>query len=242
MKTLSSLIVPVLLLLMAETGLQARPGYLKARERTHTVRVDGGLSWVFGSGFDKMEGARANATQPFVGVGALFNFSPRHRVGLDYSYSRMVREQTGALTTLPGGSVEGDVYKDLTTHLNSLSLTGEYELLSLLNREILQNRLALYAGTGVGFLLGMGNIYTIGVKNDVKPDGSGNTIHVTGHNDDHGYLAPFIPLTLSLEYSILPRLSASLGAGYRIFLIDKKVHIPQGQLYLSVGLRYHLSN
>lgn len=123
MKNLSSLIVPVLLLLMAETGLQARPGYLKARERTHTVRVDGGLSWVFGSGFDKMEGARANATQPFVGVGALFNFSPRHRVGLDYSYSRMVREQTGALTTLPGGSVEGDVYKDLTTHLNSLSLT-----------------------------------------------------------------------------------------------------------------------
>lgn len=142
MKNLSSLIVPVLLLLMAETGLQARPGYLKARERTHTVRVDGGLSWVYGSGFDKMEGTRANATQPFVGVGALFNFSPRHRVGLDYSYSRMVREQTGALTTLPGGSVEGDVYKDLTTHLNSLSLTGEYELLSLLNREILQNRLA----------------------------------------------------------------------------------------------------
>ena len=140
MKNLSSLIVPVLLLLMAETGLQARPGYLKARERTHTVRVDGGLSWVFGSGFDKMEGARANATQPFVGVGALFNFSPRHRVGLDYSYSRMVRKQTGALTTLPGGSVEGDVYKDLTTHLNSLSLTGEYELLSLLRS--LEGRLA----------------------------------------------------------------------------------------------------
>jgi hypothetical protein len=241
MKSLSSLILPVLLLVQAETGLQARPGYPQARTRTHSIRTDIGLSWAFGPGFDKMGNTRANATQPYFSVGGLYNYSPQHRIGVDYSYSRMVREQTGELTALPGGSVEGDVYKDLKTQLNSLSVTGEYELLSLLDQEILCGRLALYAGTGLGFLLGTGKTYTIGIKNEVKADGTGNYIHVTGHNEGHGYLRPFIPLTLSLEYAFLPRWSASLGTGYRFILAGKNPLIPKGQLYLSVGLRYHLS-
>ena len=234
MKSLSSLILPALVLIMAQTGLQAQPAYSEARTGSLAIRLDGGTSWVFGSAFDNQTSVRAKEIQPLAGAGLMFNFSPYFRAGLDYSYSRMVREQTGTLSTLPDGSVEGDVYKDLKTHLHAAALTGEFNLLG-------GSRFGIYAGTGAGLLMGMGNTYTIGIQNQLLPGGKGNTVHVTGHNEGHNYYAPFIPVTLSLEFAFLPQVSLSLGGGYRFIIAGDNTFAPKNQAYATLGLRFNLS-
>ena len=234
MKSLSSLIVTVLLLFAAQTGLQAQPAYSDARTGTLAIRLDGGIALASGSAFDNLGPTRAREIQPMAGAGLMFNFSPRFRAGLDYSYSRLVREQTGTLATLPDGSVEGDVYKDLKTHLHAVALTGEFNLLG-------SSRLGLYVGTGAGLLIGDGNTYTIAISNELLPGGAGNTVHVTGHNEGHRYYAPFIPVTLSLEFAFLPQVSLSLGGGYRFIFPGDDAFAPKGQACATLGLRFNLS-
>lgn len=234
MKILSSIITAALLLIAAQTGLHAQSSYDEARAGTLAIRLEAGSAWAFGSAFDKLDQTRAKAVQPIAGAGLLFNFSPRFRAGLDYSYSRLVREQTGALATLPDGSVEGDVYKDLKTHLHTAALTGEFNLLG-------SGRLGIYVGTGAGCMVGNGNTYTIGIKNQLLPGGTGNTVHVTGHNEGHRYYVPFVPVTLSVEFAFLPQVSLSLGSGYRFVFAGNDAYAPKSQAYATLGLRFNLS-
>lgn len=234
MKSLYSIIAAALVLFMAQNGLQAQSAFNEARTGTLAVRLDGGSAWAFGSAFDKPGSTKAKEIQPFAGAGLLFNFTPRFRAGLDYSFSRLIREQTGDLVTLPDGSAEGEVYKDLKTHLHTAALTGEFNLLG-------GKRLGLYLGTGAGCLIGDGNTYTIGIKNQLLPGGAGNTVHVTGHNEGHRYYAPFVPVTLSLEFAFLPQVSLSLGGGYRFVFAGSDGYAPKGQAYAALGLRFNLS-
>lgn len=238
MKSISSVIVSVVVLIMAQTGLQAQSVYNKARTGSVAVRLDGGVSWAMGSAFDNAESTRAKEIQPMGGAGIMYNFGPRFRLGLDYSYSRMIREQTGTLSTLPDGGVEGDVYKDLKTHLHTAALTGEF---NLLGSEAAGGRLSLYAGAGAGCLIGSGNTYTIGIRNEIKPGGTGNTVRVTGHNEGHNYVAPFVPLSLSLEFAFLPQVSLSVGGGYRFIFAGNSDFAPGSQAFATLGLRFNLS-
>ena len=234
MKRLFAPIVTALVLTLTQTGLQAQSAYSEARTCTLAIRLDGGTAWATGSAFDNLAQVRAKETQPLAGAGLMFNFSPRFRAGLDYSYSRLVREQTGTLTTLPDGSVEGDVYKDLKTHLHTAALTGEFNLLG-------GRRAGVYIGTGAGCLLGDGNTYTVGITNQLLPGGAGNTVHVTGHNEGHRYCVPFVPVTLSLEFAFLPQVSLSLGGGYRFVFAGEDAYAPKNQAYATLGLRFNLS-
>ena len=115
----------LLLLLSLPTAIWA--------QGTLGLRLDGGVSLMGGGG---PEGARGNATtitQPQIGAGLFYNFSPIFRLGLDYSYTRMLREQTNAsLESQPDGSVQGNVYYDFKTNFHGIALTGEMELLTLL--------------------------------------------------------------------------------------------------------------
>lgn len=199
------------------------------------VRLDGGVSYSLGGGLAGGSVNKRTAVQPQGGVGVYFSINPSFRAGLDYSYSRMVRSQVdGVLDQLPDGSVQGDVYSDLKTHFHGAAVSAEFNPLSV-------GPLSLYLGTGLGCLFGVGNTYTLGVSNMVKPDGTGNTIRVTGHNEGHRYVSPFIPLTLSLEYSFLPQVAVSLNGGYRIVFTLGNALSPKGQAYVQLGLRFNLS-
>jgi len=150
----------------------------------------------------------------------------------------MLREQTNAsLLPQPDGGVKGDVYSDFKTNFHGAGLTGELNLLGLDGRK---NPLSLYVGTGVTCLFAAGNSYTIGVSNTIKPDKTGNTVHVTGHNEGHRYVVPCIPAALSLEYVILPQVALRISGGYRFVLAGKQELSPKGQAFATVGLCFQL--
>ena len=231
MKKLFVAIMPALLLLLLPASLQAQD----AREGTLGIRLDGGLSWSLGGDFANSGKNALTTIQPQGVVGLYYNFSPRFRMGLDYGYTRMVREQTNStLKTLSDGSVEGEVYRDLKTHFHAAELTGEFNVLGA-------GPVSLYLGTGAGCQFALGNTYTIGVKNEVKPGGMGNSIHVTGHNVGHKYAAPYIPVTLSLEFALLPQVAVSVGGGYRLILAGKNEYSAKSQPFAALGLRFNLS-
>ena len=110
MKKLILAIMPALLLLLLPASIQAQD----AREGTLGIRLDGGLSWSLGGDFANSGNNALTLIQPQGVVGLFYNFSSRFRMGLDYGYTRMVREQTnGTMNALPGGGVAGEVYRNL---------------------------------------------------------------------------------------------------------------------------------
>lgn len=223
--------MPALLLLLLPASLQAQD----AREGTLGIRLDGGLSWSLGGDFANSVKNAPTATQPQGVAGLFYNFSSRFRLGLDYGYTRMIREQTnGTMNALPGGGVEGEVYRNLKNHFHAAELTGEFNLLG-------EGPLSFYLGAGAGCQFVVGNTYTIAVKNEVKPGGLGNSIHLTGHNVGHKYVAPYIPVTLSLEYALLPQVAVSMGGGYRLILAGKNGFSAKSQPFATLGLRFNLS-
>lgn len=216
----------VVLLLCLPTALWA--------QGTLDLRLDGGVSWMHGGGVEGTSAKAMTAVQPQAGAGITFNFTPVIRLGFDYSYTRMLREQTNAnLQSLPDGSVKGDVFRDFKTNFHGAALTGEVDLLGLKGGK---KPVSLYAGTGLACLFATGNSYSIGVSNTIKPDKTGNTVHVTGHNEGHSYVVPCIPLTLSLEYAFLPQVALRISGGYRLVLPGIQELSPKGQAYATVGL------
>lgn len=198
------------------------------------IRLEGGISYSLGDGMARESAGKPTAVQPQGSAGVYYNFGRRVRAGMDYSYTRMAREDVnGTLAQLPGGGVEGEVYRDRKTHFHGASLTGEFNVLPA-------GIVSLYLGTGAGCLFAQGKTYTIGVSNEVKPGGTGNLIHITGHNVGHNYAAPFIPLTLSLEFRFLPQVAVSLGGGYRFVLAGGRELAPKSQAYGTLGLRFNL--
>ena len=231
------MILSVLLLLPPASAWSQNP-YFSSRMRTIGVRLDGGVSMSFGSNFSNVSTNMPTAVQPLGSTGCYFNFNPRFRAGVDYNYTRMARQMLdGTLTPSSGGGVQGEIYRDLRTHFHGVALTAEYNALG----GLLGGVLSLYAGLGLGCQFAVGNTYSIGVKNDVKPDGTGNTISITGHNERQTFTAPFLPASLSLEYAILPQMSVSLGVGYRVVFAGKQEYSPDGQAFARVGLRFVIS-
>ena len=202
------------------------------------LRFEGGLSWMWGGGLEGAGPKTETAIQPQVCAGLFYSCNPAFRLGVEYSYTRMLREQTQAnLLSLPDGGVKGDVYRDLKTNFHTLGVTVEANLLGHRSRK---TPLSLYAGTGIGCLFAFGNTYTLGVSNSFKPDGSGNTVHVTGQNERHNYFVPCIPATLSLEYLLFPQVALRISSGYRFVLAGDQDLSPKGQVVATVGLCFQL--
>ena len=227
----------LLLLLSVPVAAQGQNAFLNSRTGTLGIRLDGGVSWSVGNVLPDESNVAVTALQPQGGAGLYYNFNPHFRAGLDYGYTRMMREQlNGTMDQMPDGGVQGTVYRDFKEHFHTVTLLGEYNLLGSSD-----GRLSLYAGAGAGCLFAHGNSYTIGVKKEVKPGGAGNKISVTGHNERNKSVRPFVPANLSLEYSFLPQVALSLNCGYRFILAPKRDTMPAGQLYGTLGLRFNLS-
>jgi outer membrane protein OmpA-like peptidoglycan-associated protein len=108
----------------------------------------------------------------------------------------------------------------------------------LLGRGNGPGRVGLWLGTGLGFLFSQGNTWNVSVSNAISVDKQ--TIRVGGHNEAHKYNAPFIPVTLSLEYAFLPQVALSIGGGYR-FVPGKTELAPRHQAYAKAGLVFNLT-
>ena len=229
-----SLLLVLLLFLPTAGGLRAQDPYRDASTGTVGLRLDGGASWAFGSSFENVGANQVNLLQPYAGAGLLINIKPWVRIGADYSYTRMIREQL--FSSLQ--PVTGDVYRDFKTRFHGASLTGEFDLVELFGRGKGPGRVGLWLGSGLGFLFTQGNTWNVSVSNEIGADKQ--IIRVGGHNVPHRYNAPFIPVTLSLEYAFLPQVALSIGGGYR-FLPGKTDLAPRHQVYAKAGLVFNLT-
>ena len=234
MKKKTSLLLVLLLLLTTAGGLRAQDPSRDARTGTVGLRLDGGASWAFGSSFENVGANQVNLLQPYAGAGLLINIKPWVRIGADYSYTRMIREQL--FTSLQPET--GNVYRDFKTRFHGASLTGEFDLVELLGRSKGPGRVGLWLGTGLGFLFSQGNTWNVSVSNEISADKQ--TIRIGGHNESLSYNAPFIPVTLSLEYAFLPQVALSIGGGYR-FVPGKQELAPRHQAYAKSGLVFNLT-
>ncbi len=230
MKKKTSLLLVFLLLLSTAGGLRAQDPYRDASTGTVGLRLDGGTSWAFGSSFENIGANQVNLLQPYAGACLLINIKPWVRIGADYSYTRMIREQL--FTSLQPET--GNVYRDFKTRFHGASLTGEFNLVELLG----PGRVGLWLGTGLGVLFSQGNTWNVSVSNEISADKQ--TIRIGGHNEPLGYNAPFIPVTLSLEYAFLPQVALSIGGGYR-FLPGKTDLAPRHQAFAKAGLVFNLT-
>ena len=234
MKKETLLLLVFLLLLPTAGGLRAQDPYRDASTGTVGLRLDGGASWAFGSSFENIGANQVNLLQPYAGAGLLINIKPWVRIGADYSYTRMIREQL--FTSLQPET--GNVYRDFKTRFHGASLTGEFNLVELLGRGKGPGRVGIWLGTGLGFLFSQGNTWNVSVSNEISADKQ--TIRIRGHNEPLSYNAPFIPVTLSLEYAFLPQVALSIGGGYR-FLPGKTDLAPRHQAYAKAGLVFNLT-
>lgn len=231
------------LLLLPAGSLMAQEPYRDARTGTVGLRLEGGTSWSFGSSFENVGANEVNLIQPYAGAGLFVNIRPWVRVGADYSYTQMVREQL--LTSLPAltgdgilaGSAEGSIYRDFKTRFHGASLTGEFNLMEI-GKNKGAGRFGMWLGTGLGCLFSQGNTWDIIVSNVLNADKQ--VVRFGGHNEPHDYNALFIPVTLSLEYAFLPQVALSVGGGYR-FLPGKQDLAPKSQAYAKVGLVFNLT-
>ena len=232
-----------LLLFLTAGGLRAQAPYRDARTGTVGLRLEGGTSWSFGSSFENVGANEVNLIQPYAGAGLFVNIRPWVRVGADYSYTRMIREQLfSSLPALSGdgilaGSAEGSIYRDFKTHFHGASLTGEFNLMEI-GKNKGAGRFGMWLGTGLGCLFSQGNTWDIFVSNVLNADKQ--VVRFGGHNEPHRYNALFIPVTLSLEYAFLPQVALSVGGGYR-FLPMKQDLAPKSQAYAKVGLVFNLT-
>ena len=234
MKKKTSLLLVFLLLLSTAGGLRAQDPYRDASTGTVGLRLDGGTSWAFGSSFENIGANQVNLLQPYAGASLMINIKPWVRIGADYSYTRMIREQL--FTSLQPKT--GNVYRDFKTRFHGASLTGEFDLVELFGRGTGPGRVGLWLGTGLGFLFSQGNTWNVSVSNEISADKQ--TIRIRGHNEPLSYNAPFIPVTLSLEYAFLPQVALSIGGGYR-FLPGKTDLAPRHQAYAKAGLVFNLT-
>ena len=245
-KTLSVLMV--LLLLIPVAGLRAQDPdshFKDARTGTVGLRIAGGASEMFGSPFENVKADNRNLIQPFGEAGLFVNIKPWVRIGADYSYTRMLREQfytsleqivgTGILP----GSVGGTLYSDFKTNFHGASLTGEFDLVEILSGGKSSGKLALWLGTGAGYLFANGNTWSMNVYNLMKTDNT-QTIHFGWNNDPHKYNTLFIPARLSLEYAFLPQVALSVGGEYR-YLPMKNDLAPRHMAMAKVGLVFNLT-
>lgn len=200
-----------------------------------SVRLSGGAAWSFGSDFKNIGANEANVLQPVLGAGLAVIVMPRMRAALDYDYSQMVREQlNGTLEPIEGsvlpGSVEGTVYNDFKMRFHAVGAKAEYNVLPA------GGLLSLYLGTGAGCLYATGNTWALSVRNEMRSDNWTSTVSITGKNQPHSYVAPFIPASVSLECRILPQTFLCAGGETRLILSGNTL-APKTMAFAKLGLR-----
>ena len=211
-----------LLLLIGQLPAHAQGPYTEVRNGSMGIRLDVGISTpVIVDG-----GASASPVDPYLSAGVLYNVSPRLRAGADYNYSRFSSVKVSGNT----GGKAGDVYTGVRSPLHGFGVTAEFNVLP-------SGPLSLYVGTGAGCLLSRVESYTLGGKSEVKETGGSDS--EPGSADKDREVSLYVPATVSLEYAILPKVSAALGFGYR-FIAGGKEGLPKGLTAITAGLRFNL--
>ena len=224
-------VVAVLMLLLA---IPVNALAQDVKDGTFGGRLSGGASWPVGCVMENVASSNANMGQPYGSAGVFYNLSPAFRAGLEYSFTKMVREQRfSQLQTVAG--VEGGVaYRKLISYYNGVALTAEYNFVELISSG---SKLSLYAGAGFGCLFDSSADYTFSVIN--KTEDAKQTFGIGSHTEFSHSKDLYIPITLSLEYAFLPEVAVTAGCEYRI-IPARGQFAPKGMALAKLGLVFNI--
>ncbi|MBR5736382.1 MAG: hypothetical protein IKX60_06300 [Bacteroidales bacterium] len=204
------------------------------KDGTFGLRLDGGVSMPVGSVMENVASSNLNMMQPYGRVGIIYNFSPALRAGLDYGYTRMVREQRFSQLQTVAGVDGGVAYRKLTSHFHGPALTVEYNLAELMGSE---GKLALYAGAGLGCMFDRSGDYTFSVINTKQ--NAKQTFGIGSHTEWSSSVDLYLPLSLTLEYAFLPEVALAAGCEYRIIPVRGQ-YAPEGMALARLGLVFNI--
>ncbi len=234
--------------------------YKALRTNTWSVYAQGGVSWATGLKFKSVNPAAGTSMAPEVGVGVNYNLRPWIRFGLNYEFSKYKREQRlenfeavktsfdGTASGITQNTVNngGIAYRNLWNMYHNVDLTAEFNIMELWpNRSC--NRFNLYAGTGIGMMFARGNTYTIGMGNEqwIDPNNATGNVGnwasytwVKAENSRHNYNSVYVPMVLSAEYDVMPRLTLGVKGQYKA-LLSSDDFAPDGLAAAAVVVRYN---
>ena len=245
-----------------ETGM---PDYKKLRTNTWSVYGQIGLSWGVGVPYDNVNASGWTNTYPMFGGGLNYNIRPWIRLGLNYKWSKINRDQryssvipenyvgtSNAYNQVDWQTKDGGlVYSNYRLPHHDLDLTFEFNF-----AEIWKNRKAqwfnMYIGVGAGYMFNSGRVYgmSMGTASWQDPDNIQNGVQVqdnwkevawvTTGNEKFNADGWYIPVTLNLEFDVDPSWTLGVKGEYD-FLIKRKEMAPKGIAYAAATVRYNFS-
>ena len=195
-----------------------------------------------------------------------YNIRPWIRLGLNYKWSKLNRDQryTGVVPANYGGSSQaytevdwttvegGNAYSNYRMGHHDLDLTFEFNI-----AEIWKNRKAqwfnMYLGVGAGYMFTTGRVYTMSMgtaqwldpanyneKGEQVQNNWAEASWLTASNDKFEGDGWYIPATLSFEFDVDPSWTLGLKGEYD-FLIKRKAMMPKGIAYAAATVRYNFA-
>lgn len=210
--------------------------YDALRRNSWSLYGKGGVSAALGGNLiQDVNPVRGGRLTPMAGIGADYNIRPWIRVGIAYDFSQFTRSQRFSAI-----QEDGSTYRFIDALLHRADVTADFNLMELWPKRG-SKRFNLYLGTGAGWIYGYGYDYGIKVGNDVDITSSSVNIRswLAGHNGAVKLSSPYIPLNLSAEYDIRPRLTLGFEIGGNCFL-KKNNYTPGTMLSAALSLRINL--
>ena len=242
------------------------PDYKQLRTNTWSVYGQIGLNWGVGVPYANDHASQWVNTYPMFGGGLNYNIRPWIRLGLNYKWSKLNRDQrypeivtanyagnSSAFNDVPWTSAEGGAaYSNYRLPHHDLDLTVEFNL-----AEIWKNRKAqwfnLYIGVGAGYMFTSGRVYTMSMgtaqwQDPNNYDKNGNQVAnnwkeaswLTADNSKFNADGWYIPAVLNFEFDVDPSWTLGLKGEYD-FLIKRKEFAPKGIAYAAATVRYNFS-
>ena len=245
-----------------ESGM---PDYKQLRTNTWSIYGQIGLNWGVGVPYANQNASSWVNTYPMFGGGLNYNIRPWIRLGLNYKWSKLNRDQryTGVVPANYGGNASqmsqikwtkvegGNAYSNYRMPHHDLDLTFEFNI-----AEIWKNRKAqwfnMYIGVGAGYMFTSGRVYTMGMgtaqwqdpenyKDGVQVQNNwAEASWMTADNEKFEGDGWYIPATLSFEFDVDPSWTLGLKGEYD-FLIKRKEMMPKGIAYAAATVRYNFS-
>ncbi|MCF0175248.1 MAG: OmpA family protein [Bacteroidales bacterium] len=269
MKKATKIITTIMACLFLGVTLHAQedevPDYGQLRTNTWSIYGQAGASWGIKVPYEGVSQSPGTGTAPLFGGGINYNIRPWVRLGLNYSWSWLSREQRygtiqdmkypgsrSEYTDIPWTSEKGGLaYSDYRMYHHDLDLTAEFNL-----AEIWPKRDArwfnLYLGTGVGYMFGSGRVYDIsmGFAEYEDPDNMQNGLQVSDNwsygswysskNHDFDANGLYIPAVLNVEFDVHPSWTIGLKGQYD-FLINRADMAPAGIASAALTIRFNFA-
>lgn len=216
-----------------------------------SVYGGGGLSRASGVGYPNLNAGRSLDFSPSGAVGVDFTLRPRARFGAEYLWARWRREQRPEAPD--PSAMPFKAYGSRLTDGHSVKLHADFNLMGF-RKGGKTLGLDIWAGTGVGFMSGVGNEYslffsttrtcggaTVPVAGEVSVSDGGSTT-ITGNvrsvNDGVRFSRVFIPATLHFEAGLSRRWTAGVKCEAD-FPAGRGKDAPEQVFSALFTLRYH---